>query len=256
MVPILQDATACFSYSPPDLNLYFFYVLVTVHFSIFILVINQLDAKNFCFTISLFRNLYMLTLCNICYWNLTDRYYTKSTTKSSKNDKKIWTTFTFHSPKNRKITNLLKNTNIGIAFKTTTTLHHLITPITPTRLQEHEKSGIYKITCKTCHNAYVGQASRNLKSRFREHIRYIKNNDPRSAYALHILNCRHEHGNIANTMTLLKQINTPNLLLPYKQMYQSFHHNNELIPEQHLNEHNPMFDLRHSNTTRHNPPDA
>jgi len=51
--------------------------------------------------------------------------------------------------------------------------------------------------------------------------------------------------------------NTPTLLLPYEQMYiQSFHHNNELIPEQHLNEHNPMFDLLHSNTTRHNPPDA
>ena len=125
------------------------------------------------------------------------------------------------------------------------------------RLQEHEKSGIYKITCKTYHKAYVGQKSRNLKSRFREHTRYIKNIDPSSAYALHILNCRHEYGNIDDTMTLLKQINTPTFLLPYEQMYtQSFHHNNELIPEQHLNEHNPMFDLLHSNTTHHNPPDA
>jgi len=33
----------------------FFYVLLTVHLSIFILVINQLDAQNFCFTISLFH---------------------------------------------------------------------------------------------------------------------------------------------------------------------------------------------------------
>jgi len=134
-------------------------------------------------------------------------------------------------PKIRKITNLFKNMNMVIAFKTTTTLHHPIKPIAPTRLQEREKSGIYKITCKTCHKAYVGQTSRNLKSRFREHIRYIKNNDHRSAYALHILNCRHEYGNIDDTMTLLKQINTPALLLPYEQMYiQSFHHNNELIP--------------------------
>jgi len=29
--------------------------------------------------------------------------------------------------------------NIRIAFKTTTTLHHLIKPTAPTRLQEHEK---------------------------------------------------------------------------------------------------------------------
>ena len=33
----------------------FFDVLLTVHFSIFISVINQLDAQNFCFTISLFH---------------------------------------------------------------------------------------------------------------------------------------------------------------------------------------------------------
>ena len=46
-------------------------------------------------------------------------------------------------------------------------------------------------------------------------------------------------------------------LLPYEQMYiQSLHHTIELIPEQHPNKHNPMFDLLHSNTTRHNPPDA
>jgi len=33
----------------------FFDVLLTVHLSIFISVINQLEAKNFCFTISLFH---------------------------------------------------------------------------------------------------------------------------------------------------------------------------------------------------------
>jgi len=76
--------------------------------------------------------------------------------------KKIWTTFNFHSPKIRKITNLLKNTNIDIAFKTTTTLYHLIRPIAPTPLHENEKSEIYKITCKTYHKAYVRQTSNNL----------------------------------------------------------------------------------------------
>ena len=177
--------------------------------------------------------------------------------KTSKNDRKIWSTLTFHSPKIRKITNFFKNINTGIAFKTTTTLHHLIKPIASTRLQEHEKSGLYKITRKTCHKAYVGQTSCNLKWRFREHIRYIKNNDPRSAYALHILNCRHEYGDINNTMTLLKQTDTPTLLLPYKQMYmQMFERNNELIPEQHPNEHNPMFELLHYKYCTSQPPDA
>jgi len=75
-------------------------------------------------------------------------------------------------------------------------------------------------------------------------MRYIKNNNPRSAYALHIINCRHEYGNINYTMTLLKQINKLTLLLPYEQIYiQSLHHSNGLIPKQHLNEFNPMFQL-------------
>ena len=89
------------------------------------------------------------------------------------------------------------------------------------------------------------------------HHTETSDNGPRLAYALHLLNCRHEYDNINDTMTLLKQINTPTLLLAYEQMYvQSFHHNNELIPEQHPNEHNPVFDLLHSNTTRHNRPDG
>jgi len=164
--------------------------------------------------------------------------------KETEKKDKIWTTFTYHSPKIRKITNLFKNTNIGIAFKTTTTLHQFMRPKKQTHIPDHEKSGVYGIKCNTCHITYVGQTSRNLKSRYQEHIRYIKNNDPRSAYALHILNNRHEYGNINDTMTLLKKINTPALLLPYEQMYmQSLHYNNELIPEQHPNEHNPMFEL-------------
>jgi len=34
---------------------FYFDVLLTVHLSIFISVINQFDAQNFCFTISLFH---------------------------------------------------------------------------------------------------------------------------------------------------------------------------------------------------------
>jgi len=45
-------------------------------------------------------------------------------------------------------------------------------------------------------------------------------------------------------MTLLKHIDKPSLLLPHEQLYvQLFHHNNQLIPEQHPNEQNPMFHL-------------
>jgi len=153
-------------------------------------------------------------------------------TKTEKKEKKFWTTFTYHSPKIRKITNLFKNTNIGIAFRTTT-IHQLIKPAIADQTMDQEKSGLYQLTCNTCHKSYIGQTSRILNSRFQEDTRYTKNNEPQSAYVLHILNCRHEYGNFNSNMTLLKHINSPSLLLPYEQIYIQFHHNNQLIPEQH-----------------------
>ena len=48
----------------------------------------------------------------------------------------------------------------------------------------------------------------------------------------------------AISMTLLKHINKPSLLLPFEQIYiHIFQRNNELIPEKHPYEHNPMFEL-------------
>jgi hypothetical protein len=167
----------------------------------------------------------------------------------NKDNKRIWATFTYHSPQIRKVTNLFRNTKIGVAFTATETLQQLVRPTTQNPKSDYEESGIYKITCKTCHKSYVGHASRNLKLRIQEQTRFIKNKDPRFSYALHILNCRHEYGNINDTMTLLKQVSKPSLLLPYEQMYiHSLHHNNELITDQHPNEHNPMFELLHTET--------
>ena len=184
---------------------------------------------------------------------LNQQIQQKTDQNSEKNDNKLWTTFTYHSPKIRTITNMFKNTNIGIAFRTSTTLHQCIRPKKKTSITDHERSGVYKITCNTCRKAYVGHTSHNLKAKYQEHMRYIKNNNPRSAYALHILNNRHEYGKINDTMTLLKPINKPHLLLPFEQMYiQTLYHNNELIPEQQPNKQNPLFELlQHKHLTSH-----
>jgi hypothetical protein len=48
---------------------------------------------------------------------------------------------------------------------------------------------------------------------------------PQLAYAMHILNNRHEYGPMHNTMELLKQINKTKFIVPYEQLYiQSHHH--------------------------------
>ena len=132
-------------------------------------------------------------------------------------------------------------TDIKIAFKSTNTLQQLTKPKTHNTTQDHDKSSIYKLICKTCNRAYIGQTSRHLTPRFRGHIRYIKN-DPQSAYALHILQNIHEYDPLKDTMSLLKPVHKTSKLIPYEQLLiQTFHQNGNLIPEQNCGEQNPLF---------------
>jgi hypothetical protein len=121
-----------------------------------------------------------------------------------KSDK--WATSTYYSSKIRKITNLFKHTDIKIAFQSTNTIQQRIRPRHHNATHDHNKSCVYKMVCKTRNKAYIGQTSRNLTLRFREHIRYIRNNDPQPAYAQHILHNIHENGTLADSMILLKPI--------------------------------------------------
>ena len=86
--------------------------------------------------------------------------------------------------------------------------------------------------------------SRSLKQSYKEHTRYIKSNNPQSAYALHILNNQHEYGPIEKTMTLLKPLKQPSLLIPYEHFFiQSLHKTGRLISEQHAGEPNPLLQM-------------
>ena len=87
-----------------------------------------------------------------------------------KNNSRKWAIFTYHSPLIRKVTNLFKNTDIRIAFRTTNTIEQQLTQKT----SDKNPSGIYEIKCDTCKKKYVGQSGRPFTVRHKEHIRYIK----------------------------------------------------------------------------------
>jgi len=148
------------------------------------------------------------------------------------------------SPIIRKVTNLFKQTGIKIAFRGTNTLARLVKTTNTTRTPPHNKPGIYQLKCNTCNLSYIGQTSRNLKTHYNEHIRYVKNNNPQSAYAQYILNNRHKFGTIESTMTLLKPLHRQHLLTTHEQFYiHSFHKNGKLFSEQSPGSPNPLFDL-------------
>jgi hypothetical protein len=109
--------------------------------------------------------------------------------------------------------------------------------------RQFNKSGVYKLTGKTCQHSYIGQTSRNQKQRYQEHIRYIKNNNPQSAYAQHILNNRHQYGTIDEIMKLVKLTTQTSLLIPYESLFTQVHQQGQLIAEQTTGETNPLFQL-------------
>jgi len=57
---------------------------------------------------------------------------------------KKWSTFTYHSPAVRKITNLFKNSEVGIAFRTKNTIFK---QITNKKNEKTDPSGIYSLSC-------------------------------------------------------------------------------------------------------------
>jgi hypothetical protein len=91
----------------------------------------------------------------------------------------------YYRPIIRKINNLLKHTDVGMFFKNTKTLQLTKPKIFIT--QKQDNSGSYNLTCSTSKMSYIGQTYPSLKQRYQEYTRYIKHNNPQSAYALYIL---------------------------------------------------------------------
>ena len=153
---------------------------------------------------------------------------------------KKWITFTYFSPIIRRITNLLKHSNLKIAYRITSTIQQQLTE-KPTN---KNPSGIYKLKCNTCDNVYVGQSVRSVNVRHKEHVRYIRTNIPLSAYALHVLQNRHEYGTIEDTLQLLKTCRKGTRMNCWETLYmQVFHQHKILITEQQIGELNPLYEL-------------
>jgi hypothetical protein len=158
--------------------------------------------------------------------------------------KKKWAIFTYSSPLIRKVTNIFKDTNLRITYRSRNTLQHLPNPTPKPQSIPYNRSSVYSLKCNTCNLKYIGQTSRSLKIRYQKHIRFVRNNDPRSAYAVHILQNHHEYGSMDYTMHLMKPVTNPSLLLPYVQLYiTDLRQRGQLISEQNDNDANPLVRL-------------
>jgi len=146
----------------------------------------------------------------------------------------------------RRITNLFKDTNIHIAFRATNTI---LQQLSRENAHNTNPSGIHKLQCNTCNKAYIGQSDRSINTRYKEHIRYIRSNNPQSAYAMHILQNRHEYGPAIETLQLLKACTKGTRMSCWENMYmQTFHNHGTLITEEEIGDPNPLYNIINEST--------
>jgi hypothetical protein len=161
-------------------------------------------------------------------------------TQPMQQDNKKWVTFTYHGPSVRKVTNLFKHTTLKTAFRPTNTIHQQLSQ----KSNITKDSGIYQLKCNTCKHSYIGQSGGPVTTRYKEHLRYIKNKNPTSAYAAHILNNRHEFGSTKETLKLLKLCTKCTRMNCWESLFMHIpYKNNILISEQQVTDTNPLFDL-------------
>jgi hypothetical protein len=157
---------------------------------------------------------------------------------STKQSTKKWVTFKYYSPLVRKVTNIFKNTNLRIAFQTTNTIWQLLNS---KKMQSniYTNSGVYSIKCSTCNRLYIGQTARHTYTRFKEHIR---TNNPKSAFAVHILENNHQYDVMEESLRLITPCNKGNRLSLLENLYiQQFHNLGLLMGEQCTFEYNTLF---------------
>jgi len=90
---------------------------------------------------------------------------------------------------------------------------------------------------------YVGQSGKPITTIHREHTRYIGTNNPNSAYAMHILNNKHEYGTANEKLKLLNPCNKGLKMNCWESFYiQIYRQRNRLITGQLTGDYNPLYE--------------
>ena len=140
-----------------------------------------------------------------------------------------WVTFRFHGRDVPKITNLFRKTGLKIAFCPTITIFQQLTQ----KPKNNNPSGIHQLKkCNSCNRAYIGQSGRAITVRHKEHLRYIRNNNPMSAYATHIRHNIHEFGPAEEALKLLKPSNKGTKMNCWEALYMHMHY--KQIPNRYI----------------------
>ncbi|UYV69183.1 PGBD5 [Cordylochernes scorpioides] len=101
-----------------------------------------------------------------------------------------------YSPTNLKIALEMKKYGIKFFFRTPRTIGNILrNPITKSTTDQNplqKKNAIYSVSCIDCPSIYVGETSRKIQTRLKEHTYNMKTKDPRSLIFQHTMNTGHK----------------------------------------------------------------
>ena len=113
-----------------------------------------------------------------------------------------WVTFTYMGTETSYITNVFRQTDLKIAFRTNHTIGNLLRHKNPTP-DKFSLSGVYKLTCPDCNKAYIRQTRRRLSICYDEHKKAFHNNSHTSSFVQHFHEEAHSLGPTENVMQVL-----------------------------------------------------
>ena len=117
----------------------------------------------------------------------TQRQLKNTTTLQTNKDKSKFHKFTYHPFFMHKFQKIFKKFKINLA------LEKLINYKSNDKEVNSNKSGIYKIKCKDCEEYYIGQTSCNLETRYKEHMRHVRNKElNKSAVTAYLWSQKHK----------------------------------------------------------------
>lgn len=118
--------------------------------------------------------------------------FKKFTTLEPFSETKKYISVPFYPSITNHIKDALRKFNIDLAFSNNNTLKNKIS-IMKDKDEYLSNSGIYQIFCKNCPAVYIGQTARQLKTRFKEHVKHTQKGEvTKSSVAEHMTEENHE----------------------------------------------------------------
>jgi len=103
-----------------------------------------------------------------------DKSSSKNNVDLTKENKKIWFTVPYITSVSEKFKNIINNHIARVSFYSINKLSSFIKPQKDRLSKLSNMNVVYRIGCKDCDASYVGQTSRQLKTRISEHKNHIK----------------------------------------------------------------------------------